>query len=97
MFGPSAFNECVKIMDEVAAAMEKGQVITWVPIPKELRWSWTNETTLEKWYVKQSTVRRIVGVDVLHREIIIDFVLNKKNALEAKKWLSKIDGLKVFL
>lgn len=84
-------------MNEIADAIMANHTVTWIPIQKELRWKWVDEVTRQEWSIKLSTVRRIVGVDVLHRQIVIDFVTNQKDAELAKKWLDKIDGLKAFL
>lgn len=93
----SPFDTCVAVMNEVAEAIERGHKVTWIPIQKELRWIWRDEETQKEWAIKVSTARRIVGVDVIHRAIVVDFITNKKDAVQAKKWLAKIDNLKVFL
>jgi hypothetical protein len=85
-----------QVIEEISVAEEVGDQINYESRPKELRWSWINIRTGQEWFIQLSQVKRL-GRDNINTPIILDFINNRKNATETKKWLDKIDGLKVFI
>jgi hypothetical protein len=88
--------DIIKTIKEVSVASQNGAQITWEKLPKELRWSWTDSKTFEKWYVRLSCVRRLSPRQDPTHQVVIDFVTNNIDAVEAERKINSLNRMKVF-
>jgi len=87
----------IALINEIAEEMKRGDEVVWEKRPKEMRWCWKNLNTGRERFLRLTEVSRMQNRDDICFETVMDFILGRKNALEAQLMIEKLPKLKAFL
>ena|ERR1700723_3516872 len=94
-------NKVLKVVTEIAAAIDEGYQIIWTAEPKLLRWTWLcfkqegDQEISQDWSIRLSEVKRLSSLDP-RSDCLLDFVTGKINAKETLVQIEKLEKLKAF-